>query len=94
MPSEIQLKIEKAEMLAQKQFETERDVKEREQLEKEKMGLPTLVGSCIDWAKDHGLKRVTQADVDAFLLDKNIDILSQTKRSLYAMANVSIKSKR
>jgi len=80
-------------MLAQKQFDAEREVKNKEQLEKEKTELPSLVSSCVDWAKDHGLKRVTQADVDAFLLDKNIELLPQTKRSLYAMANVAIKSK-
>lgn len=93
MPPEIQLKIEKAEMLAQKQFDTEKEVKNKERLEKEKTELPSLVSSCVNWAKDHGLKRVTQADVDAFLLDKNIEILPQTKRFLYAMANVAIKSK-
>jgi len=93
MPPEIQLKIEKTEILAQKQMDAEREVKEKEQLEKEKTELHSLVSSCVDWAKDHGLKRITQADVDAFLLEKNIEILPQTKRALYAMANVAIKSK-
>ncbi len=93
MPPEIQLKIEKAEILAQKQFDAEKDVRNKEQLEKEKTELPSLVSSCVDWTKDHGLKRVTQADVDAFLLEKNIELLPQTKRSLYATANVAIKSK-
>ena len=93
MPPEIQLKIEKAEILAQKQLEKEGEVKEREILEKEKVELPSLVSSCVDWAKDHGLKRITKADIDAFLLEKDIEILPQTQRSLYAMANVEIKSK-
>jgi len=93
MPPEIQLKIEKAEMLAQKELEKEREVKERETLEKEKTELPSLVSSCVDWAKDHGLKRITKADIDAFLLEKGIQILPQTQRALYAMANVEIKSK-
>lgn len=93
IPADIQLKIEKAELLAQKQLDSEREVREREQLEKEKTELPSLVSSCVDWAKDHSLKRITKADVEAFLLEKNIEILPQTQRSLYAMANVEIKSK-
>jgi len=93
LPPEIQLKIEKAEMLAQKQLDNEREIKEKEQLEKEKAELPSLVSSCVDWAKERGLKRITKADVEAFLLEKNIEILPQTQRSLYAMANVEIKRK-
>ncbi len=93
IPVDIRFKIEKAEMLAQKQLNSEREVKKKEQLEEEKTELTSLVNLCVDWARGHGLKRVTQADVDAFLLEKNIDVLSQTKRSLYAMANVAIKSR-
>lgn len=93
MPPEIQLKVGKVEMLAQKELEKEREVKERENLEKEKTELPSLVSSCVDWAKDHGLKRITKADIDAFLLKKDIQILPQTQRDLYAIANVEIKSK-
>src|SRR3989344_9504324 len=76
MPPEIKFKIEKAEILAgnfvDKQFDAKREVRNNEQLEKEKTELPSLVSSCIDWAKEHGLNRVTQADVYAFLLNKNI----------------------
>lgn len=94
MPPEIRLKIDKAEMLAQKQLDTEREVKEREQLEKEKMGLPSLTNLCVDWAKEHGLKRVIQSDVEAFLMEKNVELLRQTERSLYALVNVKLRSKR
>jgi len=93
LPSDIKLKIEKAERLAQRQLENEREIKEKERLETEKIELPSLVGSCVDWAREHGLKRVTKADVEAFLLEKNIEILSQTKRALYAMVNVQLKAK-
>ena len=78
-------------MLAQRQSESEQEIKVKEQLEKEKTELPSLVSLCVDWAKEHGLKRITQSDVDAFLMDKTIEILSQTKRALYAMANVELK---
>ena len=80
-------------MLAQRQLENEREIKEREQLEREKAELPSLINSCIDWAREHGLKRVTKADIEAFLLEKNIEILPQTQRALYAMVNVQLKSK-
>ena len=93
LPPDIKLKIEKAEMLAQRQLENEREVKEREQLEREKAELPSLVNSCVDWAREHGLKRVTKADIEAFLLEKNIEILPQIQRALYAMVNVQLKSK-
>jgi len=92
-PADIRLKMEKAEMLAQRQLESEQEIKMKEQLEQEKTELPSLVNLCVDWAKKQGFKRVTQSDVDAFLLEKNMEILPQTKRSLYAMANVAIKSK-
>lgn len=94
MPPEIRLKMEKAEMLSQKQLDTEREIKEREQLEKEKTGLSSLVNLCVDWAKERGLKRVTQADVEAFLMEKNVEILRQTRKSLYALVNVKLRSKR
>ncbi len=93
LPPDIKLKIEKAERLAQRQLENEREIKEKERLEMEKIELPSLVGSCVDWAREHGLKRVTKADVEAFLLEKNIEILPQTKRALYAMVNVQLKAK-
>jgi len=92
-PADIQLKIEKAEILAQKQLDNEREMKEKEQLEKERAELPSLINSCIDWAREHGLKRVTQSDIEAFLMEKNLEILQQTQRSLYAQANVQLKSK-
>jgi len=94
MPPDVRLRMEKAEMLAQKELDTEQKVKEREQLEKEKAGLPSLVNLCVDWAIERGLKRVTQADVQAFLMEKNVEVLRQTERSLYALANVKLRSKR
>ena len=80
-------------MLAKKQLDNERKIKESEQLERERAELPSLVNSCIDWVREHGLKRITKADIEAFLLEKNIKILPQTQRALYAMVNVQLKSK-
>ena len=93
IPPEIQLKKDKVEMLAQRELDHEMEIKMKEQLEKEKSELPSLVSSFVDWARDHGLKKVTHADVDAFLIDKNIKILRQTEKTLYAKANVELRSR-
>ncbi|MCX6818525.1 MAG: hypothetical protein NT129_00815 [Candidatus Aenigmarchaeota archaeon] len=90
-PPDIQLKIQKAEFLAQKKLDEEREIERNETLEKEKNEMPSLVSSCVDWAKGNGLKRITQSDVVAFLLENGIRILPQTQRAVYAMANVAIK---
>lgn len=90
---EIQLKIEKADMLARRQIDKEREIKHKEQIEKEKTGLPSLISSCVDWANDKGLKSVAQADIDAFLLEKGLEVLPETKRSIWTMAKVQMKSK-
>ena len=91
MPPEIQLKIEKAEMLAQKQIDNEKEVKEKERVEKEKKDLPNLIESCITWARNQSLKKVTLIDIDAFLSEQDTEILQQTKRALYSMVNSKIK---
>jgi len=94
MPSDIQLKVERANILARKEILKEADIKKRERLKKEKEELPSLVSQCIDWARTNGLKRLTLADIDAYIMERNLDILRETRRALYAMANVQLKSKR
>lgn len=95
LPVDIQLKIDKAERLVQKQLESEREVKKKDQLEKEKPDLLSLVDSCVGWSNEHGLKKVTQADFDAFLLVKNIDTLPQAKRrTLCAMVNSKLEKEK
>jgi hypothetical protein len=54
---------------------------------------PSIVDSCIDWIKEHGFKRVTHANLGAFLIEKNIEIISQTRRALYAVVNMKLRSK-
>jgi hypothetical protein len=92
IPSDIRLKLEKAETLAQQQIHSEREAELKAQLEKEKAELPHLISQCVVWARKQGLSRLTQADVDAFLLEQEKEILPQTKRAIYATANVQLKS--
>lgn len=92
LPSEIRLKVDRVEMLARQNIHNERQAKRQEKLNMEKEQLPTLVSECVLWASKNGLKRLTVADVDAFLLGKEINLDYQIKRNLYAIANVEIKS--
>ena len=92
-PANIQLKIEKAENIAQKLISEEIEKKEKEQLEQERKELPKLVDKCVEWASEKGLKRVTKSDVDVFLMEIDKTVLPATKNQLYAITNVEIKSK-
>ncbi len=81
MPLEVQLKVQKAESLAEKEIR-----------KKEKEELPSLVNQCVDWARTNGLRRLTVADVETYILEKNLGILQETKRAIYAMANLKLKT--
>jgi hypothetical protein len=83
MPSEVQLNIRRADFLARRQA-----------LQEEKDELPSLVGKCVDWARINNLNKVAVADVDAFLLEKDLHLLRETKRALYSIANLKLKSKK
>jgi len=92
LPSEIQLKIEQANMKAQMQLQKEEEDKKRARLADEKEELSSLVCKCVDWARVSGLKRLSLSDVDTFILEKDIDILKETKKALYSTANVKMKT--
>jgi ribosomal protein L31E len=92
MPADIRLKLEKAESLAKQQIESEREAELKAQLEKEKAELTELVAQCVTWASEQGLSRLTNSDIDAFLLEIGREILPQTKKAIYATANVQLKS--
>jgi hypothetical protein len=94
MPSEIRLKIQQADTLAQIMARKEQEKMKNERMEKETAELPSLVSRCVDWARTNGLKRVTVADVDAYILERNLDILKETRRAIYAKTNVELKSRR
>jgi len=94
MPSEIRLKIERANILARTEIRREAENQKNEQMQKEKEGLPSLVSHCVDRARTNGLKRLTLADIDAYILERNLDILKETRRGLYAIANVELKSRK
>jgi hypothetical protein len=92
MPSEVHMKIERANYLAERQMVKEKEEKKKKRLAEEKAELPSLVGQCLDWARLNNLKRLTLADVDTFIMEKELDLLNETKRAIYAKANVKLKS--
>ena len=94
MPSEVQLKIQRANFLAQKELTKQAEAERKRTLQEEKDELPSLVGKCVDWARINGLNKVTLADVDTFLLEKDLELMHETKRALYSMANLKLKSKK
>ena len=94
LPSEASLKIQRAEFLVQKEIMKQQEAERKRRLQEEKDELPSLVGKCVDWARDYGLKRVTLADVDTFLLEKDLNLMHETKRALYSMSNLKLKSKK
>lgn len=94
LPPEIDMKIRQADIKAQMQFQKEEDEKKKARLSEEREELPTLVSKCVDWARVSGLKRVALADIDTFLLEKDLDILRETKKAVYSMTNVKLKSEK
>ena len=92
MPPEIRIKIEKAELLAEREIRKDEENQRKERLKKEKEELPSLVSQCVDFARMNGLKRLTVSDVDSFIMEKNLDLMHETKRALYSMANLKLKT--
>ncbi|MCW4050563.1 MAG: hypothetical protein NWE89_12595 [Candidatus Bathyarchaeota archaeon] len=84
--------------------DTERDILEKmqlrlenqylERIKQEREELSSLVDQCIDWARAIGLSRLTKADCDTFLMDLDLEILKETKNSLYSLSNTRLKSKK
>jgi len=94
LSKDMQLKVYKAESLAQKRISDEYEAIMRERLVEEKKSLPSLAEACVTWARQNGLKSVTRSDFELFLSEKNIEMLSETKRLLYCKTNVELKARR
>ncbi|MFA5015369.1 MAG: hypothetical protein WC549_07505 [Actinomycetota bacterium] len=91
LPDSIRSKIDRAERIVQKKWEKEIVNRERDRFQKEKESLPKLIEECVQWVKQNGFKKVTQSDISTFLLEKNIDILKETKTMLYSKVNLLLK---
>lgn len=89
---ELQLKAQRVEMLMMRVRESLREEAERRQVQEEAEEVPRLVMDCVLWAIRNGLNKLTRSDVDAFLLDTKREWLPQTRRAVYAKANVEMKT--
>jgi hypothetical protein len=93
MPSAIQRKIEKGEMLAEGALLRKQELEKKARLENEKEELPSLISQFVEWSRLRSIKRATLPDVEAFVLEKEIDILKETKRTICTMGNAQLKSR-
>jgi hypothetical protein len=92
MPYEAQLKMDRAEFLAEREIIKKEETQKKKRLMEEKEEISSLVSQVIDWARINGLKRLSLTDVDTYILERDLDILNETKRALYAMANLKLKT--
>lgn len=94
LPEAIQLKIDKVELLADKILRNEMQKREKERLIKEKEQLPALINECVIWARNNNLiKNAKKADIDVFLSEKDIQLMTNTKHQLWSATNVKLKAK-
>jgi hypothetical protein len=94
LTQELQMKVEKAVLLAEQMILNEEERSKKEKFEKEKKGLPELANHCVDFARSNGLKKITFADLRTFLMEKEIELSDQAQRLLYGMSNLRLKSKK
>ena len=94
LPLKIQLKIDKANHLAERQITLEEEAKEKKKMSEEKEELPSLVSKFLEWARIKGLRRLERADADTFIMEKDLDLSYQSQRTLYLMAKEALKKKR
>jgi len=94
MPLEVRMKIDRVDSIAEERINEEKEAKIKQQWEKEKEELPSLVNKCVDWARSSDVNRLTLADVDTYIIINALDVLDVTRRALYAMVNVKLRSKK
>jgi len=82
----IELKVEKVNSLARLKLEQETRRREKEIV-------PKLVEECVKWAKENGLKKVTRANVDYFLTEKNQPLSKLIRDAIYNKVNLMLGKK-
>jgi hypothetical protein len=66
----------------------------KEKVLRERSELPSLVDQCVDWARANGLRNVSKADIETFLLEKEYDLTKETQKAIYALTNTKLKSRK
>lgn len=89
---ETRQKFEKVFTLAKNRLNEEKIVIREQKLLSEKADLQLLAKKCASWAKLKGMKKIAKYEIHAFLIEENLDLMEETKRDLFSMANVILKS--
>ena len=84
LPSMLRYKVEAAKELAREKFEEERFNREREII-------PQVVSECAGWAEEKGLRRLTRANLEYFLLEKNHQFSKNMVNMVYNEVNINLK---
>jgi len=77
----VELKVEKVESLA-------RHILDQEMQKREKEAIPKLAEECVKWAKENGLRKVTKANVDYFLTEKDQTLSKPSRDAIYNKVNL------
>jgi len=83
--ADTRIKIDRAEFIVQKEFE-ERALRRRKQR------ILELKPRVVEWAKKNGLGKITQADIEAFLLTEEISLTQEDGRVLARLVNLDLKN--
>jgi len=74
--------------------QTKLEEKRKQKILKEKNEIPSLVDQCVDWARANGLRNVSKADIETFLLEKEYDLTKETQKAVYSLSNTRLKSRK
>ena len=88
LPTELAMKFQKARILKDIEEEKLRNAKLDERRERESYQIDSWVDQYFDYMKSRNYPKVRQNDVYSFVRNRNLDILSETKREIYDLAKV------
>jgi hypothetical protein len=88
MTHDMELKLEKARLLADEQLRKRREEKIQERREKEFYNVDSWVDQFFDYLKSKNNNKVRLSDVNSFVNSKNLDILGETRREIYDRSKV------
>ena len=92
--SEVQLKKERVNKLAEVMAKEVKDRLIKEQVEIESKMLPELIIDIVNWASDNGISKLINQDIDTFMLDRSLQLHPSTTRSLKLKANHELRVKK
>lgn len=83
---QFEIKRRKVESLAEIKLEKKNQKKEKELI-------PKLVENCVKWARESGFKKITKANVDHFLYEKEQTLSKTSRDAIYSKVNLALARK-